>query len=773
MITIIADPHAYQTETPNALYARSPGDYVRTRSAIRHALDQGERLTVHVTNRLLIHWLNDLTTYEGIHWEYIAPDVDYRRLFGTDPAPPFIPALLITLDIANMNAPPPGIEIEPAGWVLGERLHALWAFPHGSLVHLTQLLGWVLKHADKVATFMHPLVQQRLVAWAHDYSAYAALRAGSLATDVINLLRRAALHRYDTAWLREQGLAELPVIAPTLEGALWVIALRDLAPVIERYWRERIAQSTPNRAFVQAAIECMSGWSNVELRAIEGALRRNASLLDLSLLQVLRQRFADLPEAAATLDELEALVPPAQPVLPQEQWSDEQWLRWATNDYMPYFAWTVRSHQPREYQQICALAYELWLARRYPNWLTIIGSPLITNQFTLLRDLLNMQPNAVVIWLVVDGMTWWQGRILQELCRHKGLHPQRYEAGIALLPSLTNISKRALVTGMAIPESPRSSIAQAAREKLERVGLRGYVSYDAHESLEALRSNEPPQCLIWFANMLDRLAHDRSDFADDAIVRGYLEELGRTLVRMQAMCVERGRPFHVLIGSDHGSTLLPSGAPTYRLPQATREVIDVWEDAGDQQATEPASARAVLVNDTHRLQIEHPNDWHYLARLPYELPQDYLVPRGYAAIGRRPSGWTHGGLTPEETIVPLMHLTPEPLAIQHLSLTISGQIRARQVGSLTILLINPNPAPLDQVMIQIADLAPVTIERVAAGGRYETMITLPARAHEGTELSLAWEISGLVLGVKYRQQGEARIAVRRLQTEDRFDDLFG
>jgi PglZ domain len=773
MITIIADAHAYHTEPPGALCASGPRDYVRARSAIRGALDQGRSLTVYVTDRLLLHWLDDLTDYEGIHWQRIAPEADYRRLFGADPAPPFTPDLLIALDIASMNAPPPGIEIDPAGWMLGEHLHALWASPQGSLAHLGQLLGWALKHADRLATYLHPLMQRRLTVWASHHPAYAALRAGSLATDATNLIRCSALHRYDTAWLREQGLAGLPVVAPALDGALWISALSDLAPSIERYWRERMVQSTPNVEFIQAAIECMSGWSGVELRAIERVLRHDASLLDRSLVHVLRRRFATLPEAAATLDELEALVPPARPALPQGEWSDEQWLQWATNDYMPYFTWTVRSHQPRDHQQACALAYEMWLAQRYPYWLTIVGSPLITSQFTLLRDLLNAQPNTVVVWLVVDGMTWWQGRMLREICQYQGLYPQRYEAGVALLPSLTDISKRALVTGMAITQPPRGSIVQAAREKLERAGVRGYVGYDAREILEALQSAEPPQCLIWFANMLDQLAHDRPDFADDSTVRGYLEGLGRNLVRMRTTCIERGQSFHVLIGSDHGSTLLPFGAPTRRLPPATREVVDVWEDAGDQYDTSSASARAVLVSDVHRLQIDQPDDWHHLAQLPYQLPQDYLVPRGYAAIGRRPSGWTHGGLTPEETIVPLMHLTPEPLVIQSLSITISGQVRSRQGGSLTILLVNPNPAPLDKMVIRIADLAPVSIEHIAAAGRYETTITLPARAIEGTELPLAWELEGSVLGVEHRQQGEARIAVRRLQTEDRFDDLFG
>ena len=150
-----------------------------------------------------------------------------------------------------------------------------------------------------------------------------------------------------------------------------------------------------------------------------------------------------------------------------------------------------------------------------------------------------------------------------------------------------------------------------------------------------------------------------------------------------------------------------------------------------------------------------------------------MVTRGYAAIGRRPSGWTHGGLTPEETIVPLMHLAPKPLVVQSLHLTISGQIRVRQAGTLSLVLLNPNPAPLDNVIIQIADLAPVIIAQVAASGRYEKTVIFPARAIEGAELPLAWELQGTILGIEQRQQGEARITVRRIQTGNDIDSLFG
>ncbi|RRR68566.1 MAG: hypothetical protein EI684_17475 [Candidatus Viridilinea halotolerans] len=742
------------------------------RQAIRRALDDGKSLTLHVTSRLLLHWLEDFIGYSGVEWVPVAPERDYRRIFGSDPPALFTPEVLLAANIATINVPPPGVAVDAAGWVLGERLHPLWSAPQASSNHLSELSTWVVSPGASIAPALYPLVQDCLTKWAAAMPAYGALHAGSLGADVTNLIRSAALRHYPAAWRQAHGLHHLPVASFALHRELWVQALRELGPPIEHYWREQVAEREPDQAWLQAALAAMSGWSHAELRMIEAVILRDPALLNAALVQTLRQKFGALHGAAVTLDELEQLVPPPQPAQPQADWSDQQWLTWATQAYMPYFAWTVRTQQPCAAQAAYALCYADWLAQRYPHWLTAVGSPLITSQFTLMRDLLVAQPDAVVVWLVADGLTWWQGKILRESCQQHGLHPQRYEPAVALLPSITSISKRALVTGILAPEEVHGTLAQAAQEKLTRVGVRGFVSYHEQEVLAAVRSSAPPQCVIWLANELDRQAHEQITFTDDMVVRAIIERFGQTLAKLRDRCIERGHPFHALIGSDHGSTLLPATAPTRRMPTATREVIDVWEDSPEPRSSNHTSARAAQVSADQHLQIEE-DAWYHLDRLRYQLAHAYLIPRGYAAVGRRPTGWTHGGLTPEETIVPLMHLTPEPLVMHNLRLALSGRLQPQREGMLVLLLTNPNPAPLDHLVVRIADLQPVAIERIEANGRHETTLTYPARPLDGAELALPWTLDGQVLGVTHHQQGAARIAVRRLQSDTSMDDMFG
>jgi hypothetical protein len=773
MITIIADPHSYKPLDPGSLSVRGPEDYVAARIALRRALDEGLALTVHVTAALPLHWLADMEGYEGVRWERIAPEADFRRLFGDEPRPPFSTDLLVDLDLTTIPEPPIGMLVEPAAWILGQRVDPVWLYQQGGATHLEQLLGWCLRQGDTLPANLHPLVQQRLSSWAAEQPLYGSLRAGSLSADARAIVRRWALQRYDALWLDEHGLAALPLFPGTVGAELCIDALTGFAPQIERYWRRRAAEQGMDVRFLQRAIDQMSGCSDAELRVVGQLARSRPELLDQRTMRELRRRFGNLPTSANTLGELEALVPPAEPELPEGDWPDQQWLRWATNEYLPYFLWTVRTGRDRERQQQHARACEEWLAKRYPEWLYSAQSPLHLRQFTLAQDLIRSSSRALVVWLVADGMTWWQGRMFWELCRDRGLFAQRYETGIALLPSLTSISKRALVTGITGTSEPRGSIAEAAREQLSRFGVRHWVGYESRALMAELHAEEPPRCLIWFANTLDRLAHDRTDVADDGLVRGYLEQLANDLVTMQRICAERGFVFHALVGSDHGSTLLPVNAPLRRLPQATREVIDVWEDNGDRRAASPVSARAALVAGDQSLTPDQLEEWFFLERRAYQLPHDYLVPRGYAAVGRRPTGWTHGGLTPEETVVPLLHLAPEPLVIEPVTVILSGQVRSQQAGVIDLVLINVNPAPLDDVEMLISDLAPVRINQIPASDRVEMKLSLGPRQIVGGELTLAWELEGRLLGIAHRQQGEARLSVRRLQTEDRFDDLFG
>ena len=97
---------------------------------------------------------------------------------------------------------------------------------------------------------------------------------------------------------------------------------------------------------------------------------------------------------------------------------------------------------------------------------------------------------------------------------------------------------------------------------------------------------------------------------------------------------------YVVVSSDHGSTKLGSGA----------KVISVPPSAVRSEAYR-AHRRFLAVEQLDSLDDV---EWFRLRKADFGLPCDIAVSRGLSCIDSKPRGFTHGGLLPEETVVPLL-----------------------------------------------------------------------------------------------------------------------
>ncbi len=776
MITILADKHAYAVSSSTARQATKIEDYVPVRMAIRQALDRHETLEVHVTHPVVVQWLSDFQQYKPsvVAWRTIDPAEDWTSFFGTPPAALFSPQQIVALDLPSLRRPSDGEAVDPLTWILGERLGDPWRYSAVPAEHIANFAAWVVRRSEAYPDHLIPLMQSQLDRWANQRPDYRVLRSATLRDDATRLFVAAALQQYDLQWRQAQGLAETPVLAIHQQIDEVILALQTVKEAIRSYWNRRFAEARQSTDIFDLALGQMSGLSTAELEALTIMLEYHPTMLDHVLFSNIQQRFQALPAAANRLDELARRVKPATPQLPDPHWNRNQWLRWATTQYMPYFAWIIRTNQPRSHQQACADAFSAWLFEQYPSWLSDDESPLLLNQYQYMRSLLNEQPKAVVVWLVMDGLTWWQGNMLRDVCQLHGLHVRSSSVGVAILPSITSVSKRSLVTGLPTVDLQEQTIAGAARTQLERSGIVGHVSYQMRDALGELQQNAATRCFVVLFNMIDVLAHQTTEFTDHQGVGGYFENLATELSRARRICEEQGRPFHVLIGSDHGSTLLPPDATNLALPQATSEISDVWEPEVANQETHKPSTRAAVIADPTRLSNNDLARWFMLDRHRYQLDQHYLVPRGYNYIKRRPGGWTHGGLTPEEVIVPLLHVVQEPLQLQPLIIKLSGSLQARRESTLTATIVNPNHVPLDDLTLTLSNISMhITIERLSSSSTWENTITIPPVFTEDTELQVDWRVDYTVVGAVRNDTGRHIVQVRRLQTLDTsFDDMF-
>lgn len=775
MITIIADRHRYATPPEGALHAGGLLDYVPVRQRIRAALDQGAALTVYVTDPVVLGWLTDLQRYpeRRVTWRVVDPREEFAQIFGTAPVDPFTPARIASLRLDHLPHPPAGIAVQPLTWILGHRLDPIWQYDEPPPGHAAQLAAWALQHTEPLDGDFAPLVQAQLDRWALHVPIYRELRAVSLSDDGANLLICWALQRYDEIWRRTQPWGGLQKFADEPPLSAVVTALNSQHQAIQAYWSRQITGATIGSEMIATALGQMAGLSVAELSALTAMLQRCSDVLDSHLLEAIQHRFAHLPAAEQTLRRLTEKTAPPIPSLPEPEWSVEEWLNWATQQYMPYFAWVIRNDKGREHQQECALRYSDWLYAQYPAWLNDERSPLLLSQYQHMCRLIEQDERAVVVWLIIDGLTWWQGDLMREACERHGLHLQALRSGIAVLPSITSISKRALVTGQPTIDLVQPIIAEAARVKLARSNLHATVSYDLTAAVTELQQNDDLRVAVVLFNTIDALAHQTSTFTDNVGIYGYLDELARELDTARQVCIAQGRRLHVLIGSDHGSTLLPTSAVSLPLPSAAHEIDDVWEpELTIQEALRPGT-RAAAIDLEHIPAIDH-RVWYTLDRDRFQLDRHYLSPRGYGYIKRRPPGWTHGGLTPEETIVPLIHLALECPTLIAIEVMFQGTLRAGQSGSITAVLRNLNPFPVQNLSLIVSGGADeVKIAQMNAFEQQEVQLRFAAVMTQGSELPIVYILRYNVFGNLQQVEGQAHIALRRLQTEDAsFDDLF-
>lgn len=775
MITIIADRHAYQSSPSGALLAIQTADYVPVRRSIRAALDRNEPLTVYVSNPVVLAWLSDLQRYPESYvvWQVVDPGEEFTQLFGVTPTEPFTPKRIAALRLTELPRPPAGTMVHPLSWILGHHLGPVWQHDEPPPGHSARVATWALEHSEPLDDDFTILVQAQLERWSLQQPIFRAFRAAQLMDSSVQLLIRWGLRRYSSVWRETQPWGSCPVLdgEPALQGL--IVALRSQQSAIQLYWNRRLARGAVDASTIASALAEMSGLSDVELSALVTIVLRSSEDLDEQSFSLIQRRFSKLPSAEGGLQTLTAHVAPQTPTLPDPDWSPDKMLSWATKHYMPYFAWVIRTNRDRAHQQACAVVYSDWLHKHYPSLLNDDSSPVLIGQYREMDELVDQDSRNVIIWLIIDGMSWWQGALMLEACARQGLHPHRQRPGIAVLPSITSISKRALVTGQPTIDLAEQSIADAVRGKLKRSNIRGVVTYSLPKALAALRQDEELRVAVVLFNLLDVLAHQTAEFTDNPGIRGYLENLAGGLQDAGELCVERGRRLQVLIGSDHGSTLLPQGALALTLPTATREIDDVWEsDLPEQEPQKPGTRAAAT--DIAQMPTVDSEEWYVLDRDSFQLDRHYLVPRKYTYLKRRPSGWTHGGLTPEETIVPLLHLAPERPQLYPLELELHGTLRANQGNRITAHLRNLNSFPLTELTLLVSDTdSEVAISHLDALEQREIELVFDVVQTPGDVLNVTYEVRYNAFGTPQRDEGSAQLAIRRLQTEDTsFDDMF-
>jgi CheY-like chemotaxis protein len=325
-----------------------------------------------------------------------------------------------------------------------------------------------------------------------------------------------------------------------------------------------------------------------------------------------------------------------------------------------------------------------WIRQHYPRW--VRGkeeSPLLSVDIVreLLVPLLGADP---VFFVVLDCMRLDQWRVITPLLApHFEIEEHLH---YSILPTATPYARNALFSGWYPAEIARQrpgwwnhsddeGSLNAFEEELLRVQLKRLTGRNVpvhYEKIFSDREEDQVRTRVRSAmkkdgavvalvfNFVDLMTHGRSEspvlmeVANDEVA---LRDLTRSwFVRSTLFSVLKeaaAQGHHVLFTTDHGSILCQRPTTVFARRDATANLR--YKFGGDLRAEDPTSVMAT-------------NDQNDLGFPPGKLGTTYLVAmedfffvyptklREYQARYR--NSFLHGGISPEEMIVPVAHLTP-------------------------------------------------------------------------------------------------------------------
>lgn len=539
---------------------------------------------------------------------------------------------------------------------------------------------------------------------------------------------------------------------------------------IELFFGEIRLQVTSSNEF-QKVVGWTSGRLFQEYQLVSSVLKNKQFAPIKADIQAVRAKFESCPGVSKNqLHYLIYCVKPSRPTLlgAEEEWSSSEWIRWTTEEYMPYRTWQVHNgHYDEEVEQTVE-HFSDWYIGEYAS---VQKHPDLSLPYCLRSVSTSGSENDLTIILVVDCLPLAFLEVLDDSLRNVGLSRHDLNYRFAGLPTITEYNKTALLSGEWQDKPGNYEAVLKVRSASDWSGKKViYLS-----NLKSLSEMLPPQeATIVVLNFVDgdELLHSDVESKNTT----HEDELQRLFSRM-ADAVNRlsqewpgpREHFSVYVVTDHGAC---------RILEEEKRSFD------------SAVIKKLFANERHRFSAvaedqmgDIPeNLWalgHRFKR-PFALESTtYFLPRGHNTVRYAGSvkGFIHGGVTPEEVIVPtalykLVKAAWKKPAARFLDLDLAretgrAKFYVQRVVMLEIEIQNPNATDLHirraTVIAPEADLKscePVTIPPGSAKPlKMNCYFKKDALGEKALEIEIAYDISGERYTLSLTLESEFKSAV--------------
>lgn len=371
--------------------------------------------------------------------------------------------------------------------------------------------------------------------------------------------------------------------------------------------------------------------------------------------------------------DLTRLKPPVTPSpLPEDL---SKVLHWFTNEYLPYRHWQAESGDPTAAAQIAQITidYAHWLLRIYPEALhSASGTDYGFLSIACARQLRTKRDEGVTFWIILDGMLYSDAQILLgKLETEPRLARETFHAVLSPLPTITRFCKPALMNGTTQTALDGNTDPVPTFEGAE------LLRRDSDPAI-ALQYAKNGKIYVWSLVEPDASYHQRG--ADrPTILRNVHSELDKAACAIQAaaLAVPDHLRLRIVLSTDHGR-LLTAASRSHAVPYG----MESHGRAAYGKSNETPTRNGFLID----------GDLVTLFGSRFDLPCDVLIPLdGNAFRMNNDAGGTeqfaHGGLYPEETIVPWIEILRDRQTPK-IKVMVRGKSKPGTPGTLAITLEN-------------------------------------------------------------------------------------
>lgn len=342
-------------------------------------------------------------------------------------------------------------------------------------------------------------------------------------------------------------------------------------------------------------------------------------------------------------DKINALIKPllSPPPIIDDLTLSEQiqaWHNWAVESFIPFKFYLDEFPNENEVKLVeeYSITYSDWLNNTYGN---IIQSGIKTN-YNIAGLINNELNNSSVIWLIIDGFPSVFVKVLNEILRSNGINNINNDYHFAAVPSITQIGIPTQLSGL-FPQSYNFTNVREDSLKLGFKSKKTIFKNKVKDFDEALNSEFDLCCLHWLE--IDEFMHKEDYNIDGRRIDEVKRLLNNRISKIaNFLKLNSNRKLKLIISTDHGSTKCLEKGQTIKNSSLTEASKD-----------NPKERCLALIGPLSKVNIDE-NEVYYLKSDITLNVNDWVVAKGYRYFGKFDYGYRHGGLTPEETIVPFI-----------------------------------------------------------------------------------------------------------------------